>query len=94
MADSEFAGKLRQHRAGEDISHMAHGFPAMNLVSVARADAGAFLPAMLQRVKAEVGQFRIHKGMSKKDAWDAATEMLALLRIPAPESMVSMVIIN
>jgi peptide/nickel transport system ATP-binding protein len=28
---------------------------------------------------------RLHKRISKKDAWDAATEMLKLVRIPAPE---------
>jgi len=40
----------------------------------------------VHRIGRQVAEvFRIHKGMSKKDAWDAATEMLALLRIPAPE---------
>jgi peptide/nickel transport system ATP-binding protein len=29
--------------------------------------------------------FRLHKKISKSDAWDAATEMLKLVRIPAPE---------
>jgi oligopeptide/dipeptide ABC transporter ATP-binding protein len=40
----------------------------------------------VHRIGKQVAEvFRIHKNMSKKDAWDAATEMLALLRIPAPE---------
>lgn len=40
----------------------------------------------VHRIGRQVAEvFRIHKKMSKKDAWDAATEMLALLRIPAPE---------
>lgn len=40
----------------------------------------------VHRIGKQVSEvFRIHKNMSKKDAWDAATEMLALLRIPAPE---------
>lgn len=40
----------------------------------------------VHRIGKQVAEvFRIHKKMSKKDAWDAATEMLALLRIPAPE---------
>lgn len=40
----------------------------------------------VHRIGTQVAEvFRIHKNMSKKDAWDAATEMLALLRIPAPE---------
>lgn len=40
----------------------------------------------VHRIGKQVAEvFRIHKNMSKKDAWDAATEMLAMLRIPAPE---------
>ena len=40
----------------------------------------------VHRIGRQVAEvFRIHKNMSKKDAWDAATEMLGLLRIPAPE---------
>jgi len=40
----------------------------------------------VHRIGKQVAEvFRIHKKMDKKDAWDAATEMLALLRIPAPE---------
>ena len=40
----------------------------------------------VHRIGRQVAEvFRIHKKMSKKDAWDAATEMLDLLRIPAPE---------
>lgn len=40
----------------------------------------------VHRIGRQVSEvFRIHKKMSKKDAWDASTEMLGLLRIPAPE---------
>ena len=40
----------------------------------------------VHRIGRQVSEvFRLHTKMSKKDAWDAATEMLALLRIPAPE---------
>jgi oligopeptide/dipeptide ABC transporter ATP-binding protein len=40
----------------------------------------------VHRIGRQVAEvFRIHRNMSKKDAWEAATEMLALLRIPAPE---------
>ncbi|MBC7980984.1 MAG: ABC transporter ATP-binding protein [Armatimonadetes bacterium] len=40
----------------------------------------------VHRIGRQVAEvFRIHKKMSKKDAWDASTEMLGLLRIPAPE---------
>lgn len=39
----------------------------------------------LHRIGKQVSEvFRIHKGLSKKDAWDAATEMLEQVRIPAP----------
>ena len=40
----------------------------------------------VHRIGRQVAEvFRIHKKYSKKDAWDAATEMLKLVRIPAPE---------
>ncbi len=40
----------------------------------------------VHRIGKQVAEvFQIHKQMGKKDAWDAATEMLRLLRIPAPE---------
>ena len=49
-------GSVGQHVAGEDVRHMPHGLVAVDLAAVAGADAGALLPAMLQRVEAEVGQ--------------------------------------
>ena len=40
----------------------------------------------VHRIGRQVAEvFRVHKKISKKDAWDAATEMLELVRIPAPE---------
>lgn len=40
----------------------------------------------VHRIGRQVAEsFRIHKKLSKKDAWAAATEMLQLVRIPAPE---------
>ena len=40
----------------------------------------------VHRIGRQVAEvFRIHQKLSKKDAWDAATEMLELVRIPAPE---------
>ncbi len=40
----------------------------------------------VHRVGRQVAEvFRVHKKISKKDAWDAATEMLDMVRIPAPE---------
>ncbi len=40
----------------------------------------------LHRIGRQVAEvFHIHKKLSKKDAWDAATEMLELVHIPAPQ---------
>ncbi|MES2659935.1 MAG: ABC transporter ATP-binding protein [Verrucomicrobiota bacterium] len=40
----------------------------------------------VHRIGRQVSEvFRIHKKLSKRDAWHAATEMLELVRIPAPE---------
>ncbi|MGL5018727.1 MAG: ABC transporter ATP-binding protein, partial [Luteolibacter sp.] len=40
----------------------------------------------LHRIGRQVAEvFRIHTKLSKKEAWEAATEMLQLVRIPAPE---------
>ena len=40
----------------------------------------------VHRIGRQVAEvFRLHKKISKKDAWHAATEMLQLVRIPAPE---------
>jgi peptide/nickel transport system ATP-binding protein len=39
----------------------------------------------VHRIGRQVAEvFRIHKKLSKRDAWDAATEMLQLVRIPDP----------
>jgi oligopeptide/dipeptide ABC transporter ATP-binding protein len=63
--------RMRQVRGGEIGVIFQEPMAALNPVH------------RIGRQVAEV--FRIHKDMSKKDSWDAATEMLALLRIPAPE---------
>lgn len=40
----------------------------------------------VHRIGRQVSEvFRIHKKLSKKDAWHAATEMLEMVKIPAPE---------
>jgi oligopeptide/dipeptide ABC transporter ATP-binding protein len=40
----------------------------------------------VHRIGKQVSEvFRVHKKISQRDAWDAATEMLAAVRIPAPE---------
>lgn len=63
--------RMRQVRGGEIGVIFQEPMAALNPVH------------RIGRQVAEV--FRIHKKMSKKDAWDAATDMLSLLRIPAPE---------
>lgn len=41
----------------------------------------------VHRIGRQVAEvFRLHRKLSNKEAWDAATEMLQLVRIPAPES--------
>jgi peptide/nickel transport system ATP-binding protein len=40
----------------------------------------------VHRIGRQVSEvFRLHKDISKRDAWDASVEMLKLVRIPAPE---------
>ncbi len=40
----------------------------------------------VHRIGKQVSEvFRLHKNISKKDAWTAATDMLHMVRIPAPE---------
>jgi oligopeptide/dipeptide ABC transporter ATP-binding protein len=40
----------------------------------------------VHRIGRQVAEvFRLHKKISKRDAWDAAVEMLKLVKIPAPE---------
>ena len=50
-------GRFRQHIAGENIGDVSHGLVGVDLIAVRGADSGALLPAVLQRVEAEVGQF-------------------------------------
>jgi oligopeptide/dipeptide ABC transporter ATP-binding protein len=43
----------------------------------------------VHRIGRQVAEvFHLHKKLSKKDAWDAAIEMLKMVRIPAPEKRV------
>ena len=58
MADCKRPRQLLQHIAGEDVSHVPHRFMGEDMPPVGRADAGAFLAAMLHRIQAEVGQLR------------------------------------
>lgn len=63
--------RMRQVRGGEIGVIFQEPMSALNPVH------------RIGRQVAEV--FRLHTKMSKKEAWDAGTEMLELLRIPAPE---------
>ena len=47
MADGHVARKTLEHRFGEDFGHQSHSLPTMDLLAVARAHPGAFLPSML-----------------------------------------------
>ena len=55
VADGGFAGQSSQHFRRENFGHVAHALVAINFAAVAGRDAGAFLPAMLERVEAQVG---------------------------------------
>ncbi len=51
VTDGVVARKRAEDFGGEDIRHVAHGLVVMDLAAVARADAGAFLAAMLQGIE-------------------------------------------
>ena len=62
VADGQRAGKAREHVAGKQIGDQAHAFVKFHPLAVGGRDARRFLPAMLQRVQAQVGKlggFRI-----------------------------------
>jgi hypothetical protein len=57
VADGAVADEVVQDfRVVENLRHEAHAVVLVKFPLVAGDDAGAFLPAMLQRVKAVVGQ--------------------------------------
>ncbi len=57
VADGGFADEAVQNFAVENLRHEAHAVMLVKFPVVASDDARAFLPAMLERVKAVVGQF-------------------------------------
>lgn len=76
------------HFKGEDLLHASD----KRMRNVRGGEIGVIFQEPMSalnpvhRIGRQVAEvFRVHKKMSKKDAWDAATEMLALLKIPAPE---------
>jgi peptide/nickel transport system ATP-binding protein len=65
------ADEMRQIRGGEIGVIFQEPMSALNPV---------------HRIGRQVSEvFRLHKNLSKQDAWDASVEMLKLVRIPAPE---------
>lgn len=57
MANGHVADQTVKHFAIENLRHQPHAPVHAKLFAVARDNAGAFLPAMLQRVKAVVREF-------------------------------------
>ena len=70
MADGHVAGERFECAVVENLGDEAHAFVLVELAVVAGDDAGAFLAAMLERVKAVVREFG-GVGMAK-NAEDAA----------------------
>ena len=73
---------------GRDLVHASD----KQLQSIRGGDIGVIFQEPMaalnpvHRIGRQVAEvFHIHRKLSKKEAWDAATEMLDLVRIPAPE---------
>ena len=85
------AGKIlggHVHFLGQDLVHASdpeiHRIRGGEIGVIFQEPMAALNP--VHRIGRQVAEvFRIHQKISKKDAWDAATEMLELVRIPAPE---------
>src|SRR5260370_1760279 len=56
VADGEAARELCEHAGLENFFDFAHGTMNVQLLAVARDDAGGFLAAMLKSIEAEVGE--------------------------------------
>ena len=56
VADGDMAGQRRERLLVEDVVDVAHLADRADAGAVRRRDAGALLPAMLQRVEAEIGE--------------------------------------
>jgi oligopeptide/dipeptide ABC transporter ATP-binding protein len=85
------AGKIlggHVHFLGRDLVHASdkeiHRIRGGEIGVIFQEPMAALNP--VHRIGRQVAEvFRIHKKLSQKDAWAAATEMLELVRIPAPE---------
>ena len=54
MTNRHLPRQFLQHIIGKDFRHQAHALDVRKMLSIGRGDAGGFLPAMLQRVQAEI----------------------------------------
>jgi oligopeptide/dipeptide ABC transporter ATP-binding protein len=85
------AGKIlggHVHFLGRDLVHASdkeiHRIRGGEIGVIFQEPMAALNP--VHRIGRQVAEvFRIHRKLSQKDAWAAATEMLELVRIPAPE---------
>lgn len=75
-----FKGRDLVHASDREMQHVRGG----EIGVIFQEPMAALNP--LHRIGRQVSEvFRIHQKLSKKDAWAAATEMLELVRIPAPD---------
>jgi len=58
VADGQATGKRSENAGLKNFFDFAHGAVELEFLTVARDDAGGFLAAMLQRVKAEIHEIR------------------------------------
>ena len=58
VPDRSRAGQMRHRFRRENFLHVSERFVKMQIRAVGGRNAGGFLPAMLQRVKAEIGELR------------------------------------
>ena len=58
MSNRQLARQLIQDIGRKDVGHMAHFAVVVDLTPIAGGDPRAFLPPMLQGIKAEVNQIR------------------------------------
>ncbi len=85
------AGKILGGRIlfkGQDLVHASaatmHRIRGGDIGVIFQEPMSALNP--VHRIGRQVAEvFRLHQKISARDAWDAATEMLRLVRIPAPE---------
>src|SRR5579864_3611036 len=56
MADGQASRELSQNGRLKNFLDVTHGAMEIKLVAIARNDPGGFLPAMLQRVKTQIGK--------------------------------------